>query len=45
VSEGLRSALTTLPHLGGGWIALGLGFSLLLFGVLGTRLFIRRALD
>ena len=45
VSEGLRSALTTLPHLGGGWIALGLGFSLLLFGMLGTRLFIRRALD
>jgi len=45
VSEGLRSALTTLPHLGGGWIALGLGASLLLFGVLGTRLFIRRALD
>ena len=45
VSEGLRSALTTLPHLGGGWIALGLGFSLLIFGALGTRLFIRRALD
>jgi ABC-2 type transport system permease protein len=45
VSEGLRSALTTLPHLGGGWIALGLGVSLLLFGTLGTRLFIRRALD
>jgi ABC-2 type transport system permease protein len=45
VSEGLRGALTTLPHLGGGWIALGLGISLLLFGGLGTRLFIRRALD
>ncbi len=45
VSEGLRSELTTLPHLGGGWIALGIGASLLLFGALGTRLFIRRALD
>ncbi|MDQ6606668.1 MAG: ABC transporter permease [Actinomycetota bacterium] len=45
VSEGLRSALTTLPHLGGGWIALGIGVSLLVFGALGTRLFIRRALD
>jgi ABC-2 type transport system permease protein len=45
VSEGLRSALTMLPHLSGGWIALGLGLSLLFFGVLGTKLFIRRALD
>jgi ABC-2 type transport system permease protein len=45
VSEGLRGALTTLPHLGGGWIALGLGVSLLFFGTLGTRLFIRRAID
>jgi ABC-2 type transport system permease protein len=45
VSEGLRSALTTLPHLGGAWIALGIGVSLLVFGTLGTRLFIRRALD
>jgi ABC-2 type transport system permease protein len=45
VSEGLRAALTTLPHLAAGWIALGLGVSLLLFGVLGTRLFIRRAVD
>lgn len=45
VSEGLRSALTRLPHLGSGWIALGLGVSLVLFAVLGTRLFIRRAVD
>jgi ABC-2 type transport system permease protein len=45
VSEGLRSALTTLPHLGQGWIALGIVASLALFGLLGTRLFIRRALD
>jgi ABC-2 type transport system permease protein len=45
VSEGLRSSLTRLPHLGSGWIALGLGVSLVLFSVLGTRLFIRRAVD
>jgi ABC-2 type transport system permease protein len=45
VSEGLRGALTTLPHLGGSWIALGLAVALLLFGTLGTRLFMRRALD
>jgi len=35
VSEGLRSALTTLPHLGQGWIALGIVGSLALFGQLG----------
>ncbi|MGI8411269.1 MAG: ABC transporter permease [Solirubrobacteraceae bacterium] len=45
LSEGLRGALTTFPHLAGGWIALGLGVSLVLFGALGARLFIRRALD
>ena len=45
VSEGLRGALTKLPHLAGGWIALGLGISLVLFSALGARLFIRRALD
>src|SRR5450755_2147369 len=45
VSEGLRAALTTLPHLGGGWIALGLAVALVGFGMLGTRLFIRRAID
>jgi ABC-2 type transport system permease protein len=45
VSEGLRGALTALPHLGGGWIALGLGLALVVFGVLGTRLFARRAID
>jgi ABC-2 type transport system permease protein len=45
VSEGLRSSLTRLPHLGSGWIALGLGVSLVLFAMLGTRLFIRRAVD
>ncbi|MGI8904349.1 MAG: ABC transporter permease [Solirubrobacteraceae bacterium] len=45
VSEGLRGALTTGPHLAGGWIALGLAVSLVLFGALGARLFIRRAID
>jgi ABC-2 type transport system permease protein len=45
VSEGSRAALTTLPHLGTGWIALGLGVSLLVFGGLGLRGFLRRAVD
>jgi ABC-2 type transport system permease protein len=45
VSEGLRGALTNLPHLGGTWIALGLAVALVLFGTLGTQLFKRRALD
>jgi ABC-2 type transport system permease protein len=45
VSEGLRGALTTLPHLGGGWITIGLAVALVVFGALGTRLFIRRAID
>jgi ABC-2 type transport system permease protein len=45
VSEGSRAALTTLPHLGTGWIALGLGVSLLVFGGLGLRGFVRRAVD
>jgi ABC-2 type transport system permease protein len=45
VSEGLRGALTTLPHLAAGWIALGLAVALIGFGLLGTRLFIRRAID
>jgi ABC-2 type transport system permease protein len=45
VSEGLRASLTAAPHLAPGWIALGLAASLALFGVLGTRLFVRRAID
>jgi ABC-2 type transport system permease protein len=45
VSEGMRAALTGLPHLGSGWIALGLGGSMLLFGWLGLRGFGRRAVD
>jgi len=45
VSEGMRGTLSTLPHLGGGWIALGLVVSLVLFGALGTLGFVRRAVD
>jgi ABC-2 type transport system permease protein len=45
VSEGLRGTLTNLPHLGGGWVALGLAASLVIFGVLGTRGFNQRAVD
>jgi ABC-2 type transport system permease protein len=45
VSEGMRATLTTLPHLGAGWIALGIGAGLVLFAVLGLRGFERRAVD
>jgi ABC-2 type transport system permease protein len=45
VSEGMRGALSGIPHLGWGWIALGLGVSLAVFGVLGVRGFLRRAVD
>ena len=44
-SRPMRGALTTLPHLGAGWIALGLAVALVLFAALGSRLFIRRAID
>ena len=45
VSEGMRGALTATPHLGTGWIALGLVASVAIFGTLGVRLFERRAVD
>ena len=45
VSEGMRASLTSLHHLGPGWIALGLGVSLLAFTALGLRGFVRRAVD
>jgi ABC-2 type transport system permease protein len=45
VSEGMRAALTGLPHLGSGWIALGILGAVGLFTGLGVRGFIRRALD
>ena len=43
VSEGMRGALTALPHLAPGWVALGLGVSLIVFALAGTLGFIRRA--
>src|SRR4051794_1395831 len=43
VSEGMRGALTDVPHLATGWVALGLVVSLAAFGWLGVRGFIRRA--
>jgi ABC-2 type transport system permease protein len=45
VSEGMRASLTARPHLAAGWIALGLGGSLVAFGALGLRGFVRRAVD
>ncbi|MDV8003055.1 ABC transporter permease [Rhodococcus sp. IEGM 1408] len=45
VSEGMRAALTQSPHLGVGWIALGLAVSTAVFMFLGLRGFIRRAVD
>jgi ABC-2 type transport system permease protein len=45
VSEGLRAAVTDAPHLGNGWIALGLVGWTLVFGAIGVRGFERRAVD
>ena len=45
VSEGMRAALTDSPHLGAGWIALGLAVSTSVFLILGLRGFIHRAVD
>ena len=45
VSEGMRGALTATPHLAPGWTALGLVVSLVVFGALGLRGFVRRAVD
>ncbi len=45
ISEGARASLTTVDHLGAGWIALGLSASVIAFGVLGLVLFERRAVD
>jgi ABC-2 type transport system permease protein len=45
VSEGMRAALTSAPHLGSGWIVLGLVGSTLVFAWLGLRGFQRRAVD
>jgi ABC-2 type transport system permease protein len=45
VSEGLRAAVTTAPHLDTGWIALGLVGWTLVLGAVGIRGFERRAID
>jgi ABC-2 type transport system permease protein len=45
LSEGLRGALTAVPSLGGGWVALGLTVAIAVFGALGLRGFTRRAVD
>jgi ABC-2 type transport system permease protein len=45
LSEGLRGALTAVPSLGAGWVALGLLVATATFGALGIRGFARRAVD
>jgi len=45
VSEGMRASLTSAPHLGNGWIGVGLVAALSIFTVLGVRGFVRRAVD
>jgi ABC-2 type transport system permease protein len=45
VSEGMRASLTGAPHLGSGWILLGLVGWTLIFSWLGLRGFGRRAVD
>jgi ABC-2 type transport system permease protein len=45
VSEGMRAALTSAPHLASGWIVLGLAGSTAVFAWLGLRGFVRRAVD
>jgi len=45
VSEGMRASLTTLPHLGLGWIGLGIAAGLTVFTLLGVSGFVRRAVD
>jgi ABC-2 type transport system permease protein len=45
VSEGMRAVLTSTPHLGSGWIVLGLVVSTVAFAWLGVRGFTRRAVD
>jgi ABC-2 type transport system permease protein len=44
-SEGMRGALTAVPHLATGWVALGLAVSVALFGAAGLLGFVRRAVD
>jgi len=45
VSEGMRGALTGMPHLGAWWIVLGMAVSTIAFFIIGVRGFIYRAVD
>ena len=45
VSEGMRATLTHQPHMATGFIVLGIGLSLIVFGTLGTVGFVRRAVE
>jgi ABC-2 type transport system permease protein len=45
VAEGMRGAIAGVPHLAGGWVALGLCGSVLAFGAAGLAGFARRAVD
>jgi ABC-2 type transport system permease protein len=45
VSEGMRGALTDAPHLGSGWIALGLVVSIGALSAVGVWRFVGRAVD
>lgn len=45
VSEGMRGALTSAPHLGAGWIVLGVVVSTAGFLAVGMRGFLRRSVD
>lgn len=45
VSEGMRGTLTSAPHLGAGWIVLGIAVSGAGFLLVGMRGFLRRAVD
>lgn len=45
ISEGMRAAMTDTPHLGAGWVVLGLVISTAGFTVAGLRGFLGRAVD
>lgn len=41
----MRGALSGLPHLGAGWLVLGVGVALTVSVAFGLRGFVRRAVD
>ncbi len=45
ISEGMRAALTDLPHMQVGWILLGISVATVIFTALGLRGFVGRAVD